>query len=119
MAYTYTRTRDIFTASESAPTAEAVVTEIGARTDPRLSIANDCGNIALTLLDQNPQRVQFDDTVEPPVLSLRGAKAFAAFGEIVDGQFKPWSGDFPRGRHVIVDGKYTGPDSEVRITTPN
>lgn len=112
--YTYTHTRTIFQAGETAP----VATDIAP--DPRTAIIpNAFGNLALTNLrvqDGNRHSsITLDLFAEPPILKLRNVDTTVQMGFIdPEGTFQAMGGAHSEFTQTVT-GDYAGPHSELFV----
>jgi hypothetical protein len=106
MGHTYTRTRALFLAGESAPAPEAAAQ--GA------TIVNHYGNVALFGLREDGHTVTLNTDVQPPVLELRHAVVQMVMGYLEEGG--TFNSDGFHASPVEVNGDYYGPDSKLEVS---
>jgi hypothetical protein len=112
MAYTSTRTANIFTAGESAPSPENAISAL---------VPNQLGNLALdgfSVDNRNPRsKVELDSTVEPPVLVLNEAvtNILSGYFDTENGGFVPFASTYQFVDKHTVSGEYSGPGSQLSL----
>lgn len=115
MSFSSTRTYNIFTAGETAPTPSELAVVNPEDADTHQLIVNDFGNIALHFAGLLGNAV-LDETVEPPVVRFTRSRLGFVFGDTAEtGLFVAGKGPLDRGV-TYVSGVYNGPASKLKVT---